>query len=123
MPLNAYFHAGSWHYVTSNSITDLLRAAVRALLSSGLRAASITARSTRVGGATALLCGGVDRDRLRLIGQWRSDAMYRYLHCQAHHIMAPVSHAMGRGGGFTLQPANDIPILLTAPAQAPLLRC
>ena len=67
----------------------------------------------------ALLCGGVDR--LRLIGRWRSDLMYRYLHCQAHQVMAPVSHAMVRGGTFTLQPAPDIPTLLAAPAQAPLL--
>ena len=120
LPLNAFFHAGTWHYVTPSAVTHLLRAAVRTLPASGLRPAQITARSTRAGGAMALLCGGVTSDRLRLIGRWRSDAMYRYLHCQAPDLMASVAPAMVRGGSFSLQPTTHHPTLLGVPA-APLL--
>lgn len=35
----------------------------------------------------ALLCAGVDSDRLQLIGRWRSDEMFRYLNVQAQLIM------------------------------------
>ncbi len=45
--------------------------------------AKVSVRSTRSGGAMALLRAGVDSDRIHLIGRWRSDEMHRYLHIQA----------------------------------------
>ena len=36
----------------------------------------VSARSTRAGGAMALLCAGIDRDRIRMIGRWRSDELF-----------------------------------------------
>ena len=53
----------------------------------------------------ALLCPGVDSDYIRLIGRWRSDEMFRYLHVQAQPIMTGMSAAMLRGGDFRLTPA------------------
>ena len=52
----------------------------------------------------ALLCAGVDRDRIRLVGQWRSDEFFRYLHVQAQPVMTGLSAAMIRGGSFQLAP-------------------
>ena len=52
----------------------------------------------------ALLCAGVDRDRIRMIGRWRSDEMFRYLHLQAQSLMTSVSAAMLRGRAFQLAP-------------------
>jgi hypothetical protein len=65
----------------------------------------VSVRSTRSGGAMALLCAGVDSDRIRLIGRWRSDEMYRYyLHVQAQPVMTGLAAAMLRGGSFQLSP-------------------
>ena len=52
----------------------------------------------------ALLCAGIDRDRIRLIGQWRSDELYRYLHVQAQRVMNGLARAMLTGGSFRLLP-------------------
>ena len=69
---------------------------------SDFSARDISARSTRAGGAMAMLCGGIDSDRIRLIGRWRSDEMYRYLHVQCQPIMAGVATIMLRGGDYRL---------------------
>ena len=53
----------------------------------------------------ALLCAGVDSDILRMIGRWKSDEMFRYLHVQAHPIMNGLAAAMLNGGDFRLTPA------------------
>jgi hypothetical protein len=54
----------------------------------------------------ALLCAGVDGDRIRMIGRWRSDEMYRYLHLQAQPaVMNGLAAAMLRGGTFRLTPS------------------
>lgn len=64
----------------------------------------ISARSTRSGGAMALLCAGVGANRIRLVGRWRSDELYRYLHVQAPQVMTGLSAAMLTGGPFQLAP-------------------
>ena len=50
----------------------------------------------------AMLCGGIDSDRIRLIGRWRSEEMYRYLHVQAQPVMSGVAAIMLRGGDYRL---------------------
>lgn len=116
-PLNAYrLPPETWQFVLPSDITTLLRRAV-ALLPPALTdfaTRDISARSTRAGGAMAMLCGGIDSDRIRLIGRWRSDEMYRYLHVQAQPVMAGVAATMLRGGDFRL---NTPP--LPAPARPP----
>jgi hypothetical protein len=52
----------------------------------------------------ALLCAGVAGDRIRMIGRWRSDEMFRYLHVQAQPVMTGVAAAMLRGGSYQLAP-------------------
>lgn len=114
-PLNAYRTPGDvWHFVLAADITTLIRHAVSFL--PDLVAADFSARCTRAGGAMALLCGGIGSDRLRLIGRWRSDEVYRYLHVQAQPIMAGVATAMLRGGDFRL---NLPPLPTGAPPGGP----
>ena len=57
----------------------------------------------------ALLCGRVDRDVIRLVGRWKSDAMFRYLHAQALPLIAPLARTMLHHGCFTLLPGTDTP--------------
>jgi hypothetical protein len=52
----------------------------------------------------ALLCAVIDRDRIRMIGRWRSDELFRYLHVQAQPVMTGISAAMLRGGAYQLAP-------------------
>ena len=59
----------------------------------------------------AMLCGGIDSDRIRLIGRWRSDEMYRYPHVHAQPIMSGVAATMLRGGDYRL---NSPPLSTTA---------
>ena len=52
----------------------------------------------------AMMCAGIDSDRIRLIGRWRSDKMYQYLHVQAQAVMSGVAAAT-----TALFPATTIP--------------
>ena len=71
----------------------------------------------------ALLCAGVDSDRLRMIGRWRSDEMFRYLHVQAQPIMNGLAAAMLRGGDFRLTPGYQFfPPSPLAPTLCPMAR-
>ena len=52
----------------------------------------------------ALLCAAVDTDIIRLIGRWRSDEMFRYLHTQAAPLTKNVSRRMVDSGDYVLVP-------------------
>ena len=52
----------------------------------------------------ALLCAGIDADIIKLVGRWRSDAMFRYLHAQALPIVKRLAHSIVQHGHFTLAP-------------------
>jgi hypothetical protein len=95
--------------VTSTLITALLRDAIPLCAPLGLTPADITARSLRAGGAMSLLCGRVDSDTIRLVGRWRSDAMFRYLHAQTLPILNGLANTMVQHGQFALLPGQDIP--------------
>ncbi|KAI2489281.1 hypothetical protein MHU86_25315 [Fragilaria crotonensis] len=105
-PLNAVRAApnASWTYVHPSDLTSHLRAALHLHPDPAYTLHDVSIRSTRAGGAMALLCAGVDSDRIRLVGRWRSDEMYRYLHVQAQPVMTGLSAAMLRGGSFRLTP-------------------
>ena len=90
--------------MTPRTLTARIRAALAIYPDPSYSALDVSARSTRAGGAMALLCAGVDRERLCMIGRWRSDEMYRYLHIQAQPLMTGVSAAMLSGGAFQLAP-------------------
>ena len=115
-PLNAMRSPrASWLYLQPAAITGFLRAAVLLNPDLGIVPADVSARSTRAGGAMAMLCAGIDSDRIRLIGRWRSDEMYRYLHVQAQPVMSGVAAAMFRGGHYRLTPGHLNPTLLAPP--------
>ena len=51
----------------------------------------------------ALLCAGIiGADRIKLVGRWRSNELFRYLPVQAQPVMTGLSAAMLRGGSFGL---------------------
>ena len=63
----------------------------------------------------ALLCVGIDGDRIRLIRRWKSDEMYRYLHVQAQPVMTGVATAMFRSGHYRILSGSTLPTLPTPP--------
>ena len=69
----------------------------------------VSARSLRAAGAMALLCSGIDTDIIRLIGQWRSDEMLRYLHLQAETLMRGFSKRMVTHGNYSMLPGQRVP--------------
>ncbi|KAI2492490.1 hypothetical protein MHU86_22070 [Fragilaria crotonensis] len=105
-PLNAVrVHPDSpFRHILPSDITTRIRTALLVHPDPAYAVADVTVRSTRAGGAMALLCAGVDSDRIRMVGRWRSDEMYRYLHVQAQPVMNGLSAAMLRGGAFRLTP-------------------
>ncbi|KAI2503484.1 hypothetical protein MHU86_10953 [Fragilaria crotonensis] len=96
--------ATSWCHVLASTLTDHIRAALRLHPHPAYSLPDVTMRSTRAGGAMALLCAGVDSDQIRLVGRWRSDEMYRYLHVQAQPVMNGLATAMLGSGHFCLTP-------------------
>ena len=77
-PLNAVpMGSTSFCYISALDLTSRIRAALRLHLDPAYTSSDVSVRSTRAGGAMALLCAGIDGDRIRLIGRWRSDEMYR----------------------------------------------
>ena len=89
--------------VTSTIITKCLRQAADHLFpTTHISSSLLSAHSLRPGGATALLCAGFSKEHIQLLGRWRSDAMFRYLHLQsnAHDFSA----LMLKAGKFTFTP-------------------
>ena len=103
-PLHVFYdHNGARKSVSSAMITSLLRAAALSIPGySGVNPDNIAARSLRSSGAMALLLGGVDPDKIRIVGRWKSDAMFRYLHAHALPLIQDNSTIMFRAGHYTL---------------------
>lgn len=93
-----------FRHVLASSLTSRIRAVLRLHPNPAYTLKDVTVRSTRAGGAMALLCAGVDSDRIRLVGRWRSDEMYRYLDVQAQPVMNGLAAAMLGSGDFRLTP-------------------
>ena len=91
--------------LTPADLTTLLRLSVTVLGPTyGFRPCDVSARSLRAAGAMALLCADVDTDRIRLLGRWQSDQMFRYLHVQAEPVMRHFASRMLHGGNYALLP-------------------
>ena len=75
-PLCTYYNGTGQPQQSSPSlITNALRhAAIDVQHLTGIDPFLISARSLRPGGATALLCAGIDPDVIQLLGRWKSDA-------------------------------------------------
>jgi hypothetical protein len=59
-------------------------------------------------GATALLRAGIDSDVIKLLGQWKSNAMFRYLRIQAHIHQDNISQQMLDHGFYTFAPGKFV---------------
>ena len=100
---------GRHYWISSRHVTDDLRRAAADLHSTlGIPPKDISARSLRPGGATAMLCAGIDRDITRLVGRWKSDEMLKYLHAQATPQMQHYARQMLTAGHFTYRPTDDV---------------
>lgn len=108
-PLCAAFHNGAWVHVTSALLTARLKVSAAAQPHLGIEPDDITARSARAGGAMALLCGRVDHDVMKLVGRWRSDAIFQYLHAQALPLVNPLAGIMLQHGSYALVPGTGLP--------------
>lgn len=104
--------------IESKHLTAALRLAAAACYTeTGIPPDKITARSLRAGGATALLCAGVDIDIVKLIGKWRSDAVEVYLRTSTHTLTAGFASKMLQHGSYkftsyTAETLNTLPDLV-----------
>ena len=95
-------------YITTLDITKCLRRAATSVYNkTGILPNRITGQSLRSGGATALLCANWDKDKIQLLGRWKSDAMLRYLRMQAMQATSEASKAMLNHGCFTFHPSTQ----------------
>ena len=68
----------------------------------------VSARSPHAAGAMALLVANVDPDIMQIIGRWRSDEMFCYLHLTAESIMRHFAPMM-LNTDFTLTSSQLVP--------------
>ena len=118
-PLYTYAtDAARRRFATPQLLTLALRRAAAPLrAATGIDPRLLSARSLRPGGATALLCAGVDADVIQLLGRWHSDAMLRYLRAAA--AAGPdFAQRMLDAGAFTFA-ASAAAASLPLPIQAP----
>jgi hypothetical protein len=122
-PIYTYYDgAGSPQLATPSLVTNALRHAATAIQrSTGIDPRLLSARSLRPGGATALLCAGVEPDVIQLLGRWQSDAMLRYLRVAAHAHSANLAQRMLTAGSYTFAPntytaEHHQPVPVQAPA-------
>ena len=106
-PLCTYYDgAGLPRQATPSLITNALRhATIDVQQLTGIDPFLISARSLRPGGATALLCTGIDPDVIQLLGRWKSDAMLCYLRVAAHANTHNFAQGMLDAGAFDFAPA------------------
>ena len=74
----------------------------------GFLPGDVSARSLRAAGAMALLVGKVDPDIIQILGRWRSDEMFRYLHLSAEPIMKGFAAKM-LNADYTIAPSQLVP--------------
>lgn len=118
-PLCAYWTSNHLlRHVTSSHVTALLRIAAAAAPQLGIPPAQVNVRAIRSGGAMALLCARVDKHVIQLVGRWKSDTVFRYLHAQALPLITPLARQMLNSGAYTLVPGTDRHDLLHAAALA-----
>jgi hypothetical protein len=103
-PLLSLSCQGTWRTLKTHNLTQMLKRSAAALPSLNYDSKDVTARSLRHGGAMALLLGGTAKDTMKLVGRWRSEAIFRYLHSQALPLIAPLASTMLQHGVFTLMP-------------------
>ena len=110
--LSSFFNRSTnrWEHIPAKSVTNALRHAGAELNRRAghdyIPLAELSARSLRPGGATALLCADVDSDHIKMLGRWKSDAMFTYLRVQAATVAHNFSERMLQHGHYTFTPTN-----------------
>jgi hypothetical protein len=105
-PLYCYYedtgkYSGSFLTLTSDKLTTALRlAATQVQHITGIPPSKINVRSLRSGGATALLCAKIDKDLVKLLGRWKSDAVDLYLRTSTHTLTRGFSDQMLEHGNY-----------------------
>jgi hypothetical protein len=90
-PLYSYYtEHGTLNYITDRHMTKYLRAISLSVTTEQLP----TIGALRCTGATALLEGNVPVSLIKLLGRWRSDEVFRYLHTQSEPLMASLTSAL-----------------------------
>ena len=108
-----------WYKTKSECMTKAIRIGARATHHiHNIDPKLFTTKGLRPGGATALLCAGVDKDAIQLLGRWKSDAMLRYLRIQANSYTHHYSQKMFDAGDYTFSPQSDPS--RDAPVEAPV---
>lgn len=108
-PLGRVFTTNGVQHVTPTLITQTLRDAVKFLGPElGFLPSEVSARSLRAAGAMALLVSGIDTDIIQLLGRWRSDEMFRYLHLTAEPITRNLAARM-LTANYTMAPTQLVP--------------
>ena len=107
-PLHTYYDIHNQpHHITTLDITQCLRTAAQAVYTTtGILPNRICSQSLRSGGATALLCANWAKDKVQLLGRWKSDAMLRYLRMQAMQSTSDAARAMFKHGNFSFHPTT-----------------
>ncbi len=104
---NSHHEKRRWYSVKPDYVTNALRwSASFSQQRTSIDPKLISARSLRPGGATALLCAGVDKNAIQLLGRWKSDAMLRYLHIQAAAHSWNFAQSMLDAGSYTFHPQS-----------------
>ena len=94
--------------IKPDDITHAIQAAAFAVYNTtGIDPKKVSAASFRPGGATALLCGKVDKHTIKLLGRWRSDAIDTYLRTQATSLTSDFSELMLKHGDFSFLVKED----------------
>jgi hypothetical protein len=87
--------------IKSSELTKALRlAASHVFASTGIPPHRINSRSLRAGGATALLCAGVDKDTVKILGHWRSDSVEVYLRTSSFTVTDGYAQKMLDSGNY-----------------------
>ena len=116
-PLCAYYVQGRMYTVKHAQLAAIIKTAAASLPTLNYLPSEYGPRSLRSGGAMALLCGQIDTDIIKLVGRWKSDAIFRYLHAQALPVVSNLSRTMVAHGQFTLLPGSNVP-----PTALPLIQ-
>jgi hypothetical protein len=133
-PLYCYYEdqgkkSGRFLPLTSAQLTAALRLAAKNVEHiTGIPPSKITVRSLRAGGATALLCAKIDKDVVKLLFRWRSDAIDDYLRTSTHTLTRGFSNKMLDHGNYKFMSYDNdneflsIPDLLPDDIDAEVLR-
>ena len=89
-PYTFWDEAGTKRNVADRNLTAFLRIGARSLN----LACDTTAGSLRATGASALLAANTPIPLIKLMGRWRSDEVFRYLHLQTESLTAPCASDM-----------------------------